>query len=67
MNRQHRIRCTIGDVLKAFEVQRSDPGKFARSPRLQWLVATFWELVDQSERERAQAQSRSFETRTRLN
>jgi hypothetical protein len=31
----------------------NDPQKFKRSPRLQWLVQTFFELVDESERERA--------------
>jgi hypothetical protein len=47
------MRCTIADVERAFEVLRNDPEKFALSPRLQWIVATFWKLVDESERERA--------------
>jgi len=39
-------------VERAFKIKREDPEKFARSPRLQWIVETFWKIVDDSERER---------------
>jgi hypothetical protein len=44
-----RARCTVADVLNALEVQRTDPAKFERSPRLQWILATVKRLVEESE------------------
>ena len=44
-----RVRCTVADVLEALEVQRTDPAKFERSPRLQWILATCKKLVEESE------------------
>ena len=35
-----RTRRTVADVQKALEVQRTDPAKFERFPRLQWILAT---------------------------
>ncbi len=44
-----RRRCTVADVQKALEVQRTDPARFERSPRLQRILATVKRLVEESE------------------
>ena len=43
-----RMRCTVADVLKALELQRTDPERFSRSPRLRWILATCKKLVEES-------------------
>jgi hypothetical protein len=53
-----RMRLTIDDVKRAIELLGKDPNKFAHSPRLQQAPATFWELHEQSERERTARRER---------
>jgi hypothetical protein len=43
-------RCTVADVQNALRVQRTDPAKFERSPRLQWVLATCQDLMSESAR-----------------
>ena len=40
-SKKGRIRLTIDDVIKAAEVQRTDPERYARSPRLKQALALF--------------------------
>ncbi len=44
-----RWRCTIADVKKAHWMLYTDPQKFERSERLKWIVATFEQLLAESE------------------